>query len=422
MTILSMTILLLLLLTPLPAMAEQLTLTTALARAATNNRTLKVAAFDERIATENITIHRSGYLPRVDIQGGYTAQLEPQGISVNNNSFTTQQADYGFFSLAVNQTLYDFGRTDARLSRARATRDATRLSYRGQEQEVFLQVVAAYFRILQTGKQLKAADDEIAQMTDHQRVAQQLYEQGVVTRNDLLQAEVRLAGSRQQRLEIANRLVNNWLWLNHLTGSPAEFRADLGDDTKIDLTVIDSPPHEAITGRTELQAQQKLLEAGELEVDETRSSFYPEIYAKLGLDYVENDRVREQAIMAATVGLKMNLFDGNSTTARHRQAVQSRTRAAEQLRKIEADLELEYRTAVNDARVAAERITVAELAITQAEENLRINKDRYLEQVGTATAVIDAQTLLTGIRSDVFQAVFDYEVSLARVKRARGEL
>jgi outer membrane protein len=126
--------------------------------------------------------------------------------------------------------------------------------------------------------------------------------------------------------------------------------------------------------------------------------------------------------MAATVGLKINLFDGFTTTSRYRQALKSRSQAEERLRQMEADFALEYRTAVNDAGVAKQRISVTETSITQGEENLRINRDRYQEQVGTATDVIDAQTLLTQIRTEHYQAIFDYQVALARVKRARGEL
>jgi outer membrane protein len=102
--------------------------------------------------------------------------------------------------------------------------------------------------------------------------------------------------------------------------------------------------------------------------------------------------------------------------------VQNRARTDERLHQLETDLALEYRIAFNDAKVAKERIAVTETSIKQGEENLRINRDRYQEQVGTATDVIDAQTLLTQIKNDHYQAIFDYEVALARVKRARGEL
>jgi outer membrane protein TolC len=118
----------------------------------------------------------------------------------------------------------------------------------------------------------------------------------------------------------------------------------------------------------------------------------------------------------------MNLFDGFTTTSRYRQAVKNRSRTEERLHQLESDLALEYRTAVNDARVAQQRIALTEASIKQGEENLRINKDRYQEQAGTATDVIDAQTLLTQIRTEHYQAKFDFEVALAKVKRARGEL
>jgi outer membrane protein len=402
--------------------AEPLTLVEALAKRAADSRTLKMAVYDEQVAGDNIRLNRSGYLPHVDILGGYVAQQAPQSISVPFGSFETQDADFAFFSLGITQTLYDFGRTDARYARAQAAHEASRFGYKSQEQELFLQTVSSYFRILQGQKLLNAADEEVTQMTDHLRIAQNLFEQGVVTRNDLLQAEVRLASSRQRRLEVANRLDNAWLDLNNQIGEPPEARKELVEETQISLPDLDKPAQEAVAQRAETQAQRKLLEASELDVKESRTGFFPELYAKLGLDYIQNDKVKEQTIMAATVGLKVNLFDGYATTSRYRQAIKNRSRTEERLHQLEADLALEYRTAVNDARVAKQRIALTETSITQGEENLRINKDRYQEQVGTATDVIDAQTLFTQIRTEHYQALFDYEVALARVKRARGEL
>jgi outer membrane protein len=402
--------------------AEPLTLADALSKRAASSRILKIAAYDEQIAADNIGINRSGYLPRMDIQGGYTVQQDPQSFSGPSGSFQTQEPDFGFFSLGITQTLYDFGRTGSRYDRAQANREASRFNYKSREQDLFLRTVASYFRILQGQKLLRAAEDEVAQMTEHRRTAKILFEEGVVTRNDLLQAEVRLASSKQRRLEVANRLDNAWLDLNDQIGAPPDSRKELVEETKVDLSDLDRPAEEALAMRAEIKAQQKLLEATEQEVSEMRSGYFPEIYAKLGLDYVQNDKVKEQTIMAATVGLKINLFDGLATTSRYRQAVKSRSQAEERLHQLESDLALDYRTAVNDAHVAKERISVTETSILQGEENLRINRDRYQEQVGTATDVIDAQTLLTQIRSEHYQAIFDYQVALARVKRARGEL
>ncbi len=69
---------------------------------------------------------------------------------------------------------------------------------------------------------------------------------------------------------------------------------------------------------------------------------------------------------------------------------------------------------------AEKQIQVATKAIEQAEENFRINTERYREQVGTATDVIDAQTLLTKARSDRHNALGDFSISRARLERAMG--
>ncbi len=403
------------------APAAPLSLTDCLLRAATGNRSLRVSAFDEAIATQNVNLARSAFFPRIDFLGGYTAQLAEQRIQFNNNSLATQDADYGFFSTTINHVFYDFGRREARSRQASLLREATAHLHQGEEQELFLQVVTGYYGILHSGKLLMAMDDEVTRLTEHLRVAKRLHEQGVVTRNDLLQAEVRLAGSRQRRLSAANEVEKEWLLLNFLTGQPDSFRAEL-DETMPETNSPAELDDDTVTHRPEYQAGVKTVAAGEMNVSENRSAFYPELYLRGGVEYVENSTVKEQALYSASVGIRFNLFEGNATTARLRQAVARRSQHEARLSDLYARLRLELALAGRDLAVARERIQVSEQAIRQAEENLRINRDRYLEKVGTATELLDAQTLLTHSRVDYYTAIYDCQIALARVKKARGEL
>jgi outer membrane protein len=403
------------------AEAETLTLAACLQKAATANHELKVSALDKQIAEQGIGVARSGWLPRLNAHGGYTLQKDPQAVFVMNQTARTQQENFAFFSVTAEQTLYDFGRTAARHDRAQALRDAAHLSHSGKEQDVFLQVVHAYYAILEYQKLLQAADEEVLQMGDHLRMAKNLFEQGVVTRNDLLQAEVQLANSKQRRLMEANRLDNSWLYLNYLTGSEPTFRAELQTERDAGTEQPAGSSEFSPDNRAEIQALRKGIAADTMTIKENRSFYFPELFTRLGADYVENDRAKEQTILYATVGLRVNLFDGLATTSRYRQAVRSRMQDEERLRMLEAQVALEYATASNDARIAAERITTTAHAVRQGEENLRINKNRYQEHVGTATDVIDAQTLLTRTKSEYYRAVFDHQIALARIKKAKGE-
>jgi outer membrane protein TolC len=166
----------------------------------------------------------------------------------------------------------------------------------------------------------------------------------------------------------------------------------------------------------------KAAERAAAAVTESRRAFYPELYGRLSLDYVQNSMVREQTIMAATVGLKVNFFDGFASSATQRKATLEHARAQAALADAAEKVKLEIVTTRNDMVVAQEKLSVAETSIIQGKENLRINEERYKERVGTATEVLDAQTLLAQAQNDYYQALYQLQVVKARYQKAIGNL
>jgi outer membrane protein len=400
-----------------------LTLSDCLKKARDNNPALRTAAWDTRMAEQNVRQASSAWYPRLDAQAGYTLQQESQAAKIMGYTAELQDADYASGGISASYTIYDFGRREARIRQARAQANATFNTFEARRTDVSLQVIEAYFGILETGKLVIAAQEEIAQVEQHRRVAQALYEEGVATRNDILQAEVRLAAARQNLLATNNRLDNIWLQLNYLTGSDPSFRSGLIDETSLsDTASTPVDENSSINRRPEILALRQGVEASQAGLQESKTGFFPELFTRLSLDYVENSKYREQTIMSAFVGVKINLFDGFATSAARDRALHNRSRSQDLLREAESQVRLEIATAGNDLRVAGERITVVEAAILQSQENLRINRERYQERVGTATEVLDAQTLLTQTRTDYYRALFDRQVAAARLKRARGEL
>lgn len=413
----------LVLMLPSLVQAAPLTLGQCLAQAHERNPALRLARTNKAIAVETVRLVDADRLPRLDLQGGYTAQIDPQAIQVNGVAMETQQSSYLFGTLSLQHTLYDFGRRTARSGSSRAALDAVQHEIQHQERDTMLQVVEGYLAVLEAQKNVFAAEQELRAVEEHRRVAQALYESGSVTRNDLLQADVRLAHAHQQLLVRRNLVENLYLQLNFLTGMPPSDRPELVDpvvSTEAPATPID--PQQVLQQRSDLRSLQKQLESREQERRESRLAWYPEIFARLSLDYLENDRVREQTIYAGTIGITFNLFDGFGTTARHGRAVAAQAHAAEQLRVAQEQALLESRVAGNDRSIAAERINVTREAIRQGEENLRINQDRYQERVGTASDVLDAQTLLTQTRIEHYRALYDYQRAAVRLRRAVGDL
>ena len=402
------------------AWAAALTLQECLQKAKENNPVLKSNAWDTRIARENVRQVSAAYLPRIDAQAGYTMQLEPQAVIISGRIAETQEADFASAGLSAAYTIYDFGRREARMRQAGATVDASTQIFETRSSEVSLQVIEAYFGILEVGKLIQAADDEVVQIVEHRRVAQVLFEEGVVTRNDLLQADVRLASARQKLLTVRNRRENLWLQLNFLTGTMAAFRGNLDESTSV--AIISQTGNIDLSRRHDILALRQNIQINEYEIQESRSNFLPEIYTRLALDYMQNDKVREQTIMSATLGIRVNLFDGFASSASREKAYRNLSKAQDTLHLAEQQARLEMDTAANDEAVAKERISVAEVAIRQSEENLRINKERYRERVGTATEVLDAQTLVTQAKTDYYRAYYDHQTAAARLNKSLGQL
>ena len=71
-------------------------------------------------------------------------------------------------------------------------------------------------------------------------------------------------------------------------------------------------------------------------------------------------------------------------------------------------------------QTAEKNITTIETAIGQARENVRINEERYKEQVATSTDVLTAQTLLFRTMNNYYRALYDFQIARASLYREMG--
>jgi len=82
---------------------------------------------------------------------------------------------------------------------------------------------------------------------------------------------------------------------------------------------------------------------------------------------------------------------------------------------------LDVKNAHQDLQSFAQRIDVMKTSVGQAEENLRLQRLRYQEGVGTAIEVLDAVTLLSTAQTDWWRAQYDFERAEAGLLYAMGK-
>lgn len=121
------------------------------------------------------------------------------------------------------------------------------------------------------------------------------------------------------------------------------------------------------------------------------------------------------------VSVAMPIFEGGRIRA---EIAKERTRlraAQERLRKLELQIRLEVETAVLNVNSAAERVRVTQKSLVEAEESLRIEREKYEFAKGAIVDVLDAQAALLNAQTNYYRALADYSTAKAEVRLAAGE-
>jgi outer membrane protein TolC len=392
-----------------------MTLSQGLKLATASSRLIKIASRGRDISSTDVSIAFSRYLPSINTSLGQTfLAYQPIGIL---GTLTAPEANRSSLSygIDVRQDLYDFGARSSRYEAASTALDMASLNIDRVKNIVALDFIIAYFDLLETEKMELVGEKEVERLISHLSMAQSLYKEGVITRNDLLQAEVRLSDAQQRLLTTTNMRAVNASRINNILSLPLKNAVRVAD-------VAGEPSYEADIDRAwgiaekqriELKTIDRELKINDLERAARRSEYFPKIFAEGGLNYTENSYMVHEANLSFMLGLNFNIFEGGSTKAEVAKIDYQREQILEQRQKLVDDIKLDVEKSWLDMKNAAERIKVTRDAIKQGEENLKINKERYREGVGTSTDVLDAITLLTTAETNCYRA--EYEL-----RRAHG--
>lgn len=296
-------------------------------------------------------------------------------------------------------------------------------------QDVILAAKQGYFNLLKTQKLAEVADQTVVQIEAQKEVARNFYEVGMTARNDLLQAEVELANARQQAVVARNNHDAALATLNTVLRRPLDSPLSLADVTAFESFAagLDACQKEAEANRLELKLQDLEVALAEKQVALSRKDYYPSVNLvgstyKIGTDWdVDGGAgISNPNAWDVTATASWNFWEWGktrSTVAQKRhQLEQARFRRVNTLDQLLLDVKKAYLK----IKEAETNITTAAKAIEQAEENYRINQERYREQVATATDVLTAQTLLTRSKTNYFSALYDFYLSRAALERAMG--
>lgn len=402
---------------------------------------IKASRREVDAATARIGQARSQSWPRVSAVGSYRRQDPVPEITVpgtqsgpggGGRTVGIQPNNLYDGHLQVRQTLYDFGKTDARIDQAKAGRTAAQRQVDIERTELAFQAVEVFYTTLLAEARLEVQRDQIDQLERTLTVVRRQQKAGVATEFDVQSTRTRLSAARSQLTQFRSQRQRQKAELQRLLGSAPDASPVLRGTIDPSLTAADSARIEADTlvdhallRHPSAKAAQAQVRAAHRKVNVADRSDSP----TLSLDArggVKNGYPGElnEPRLNESIGVSLNvpLFEGFATRRQVEEA-QAQVQAAEaRLMDVRRQVGTRVEQAASDLRALLDRLASTTLRVEQARAAARLARTRYEAGTITNLELLEAETALRQARLERTEVQFQVVLGRYALQRAAGTL
>jgi outer membrane protein len=426
--------------TKAPAPSGPVSLEQAVNIALKNNPTIHAASAYASAAQHAIDAAKAGYMPQLNFSEGFTRGNNPVyvfGTLLTQRQFTAANFDLGFLNypppvdnfrtqFSASMPLYDFGRTSGRVKDARIQAQTVRESASRTEQGVVFDVVSAYLNGLLAQEQVKVAQASVTMAEADLQRAQAREKQGLAVASDVLSAQTQLAQAKENLIRAQNGVAISQATLNVAMGVSEDApTATEGKLAAVQVTVGDLPTlqQQALKKRPDYHEAQLQAQMAGNSVSLAKKEFLPRI-DMMGSWEQDNQTfaTRGGNNWVAGATLTFNIFNGGARRAQIAESKAYQQRAEAMRSQMESAVRLQVREAFLNLNAARQRVEVSRDSAAQAQESLRILRNRYDSGLATIMDVLRAETMRTAAQNNHLNAVYDYRLAFAALELATGDL
>jgi outer membrane protein len=308
--------------------------------------------------------------------------------------------------------------------------DLTKANKKRVRQDVTLEATRAYFEILRAEKLFSISEETVTQVSAQTDVVNNFYQVGMSPLNDLLESQVLLANAKQEVVLTRGNLETTRAYMNTLLRRPIYQSIEVVDmlDFKPFEFDLDYCIKTALDKRIEFKMSEIEVELAETDIELAKRTYYPTVslqgnYYRVGTewDVSGGDGIEDEDTWDIRAVASWDFWDWGKTSYSTREKKSRRSQANLNRLKINDGIQFGVTQAYLAMRTSEKNIATIETAIEQARENVRINEERYKEQVATSTDVLTAQTLLFRTMNNYYRALYDFQIAKASLYREMGQ-
>lgn len=328
--------------------------------------------------------------------------------------------------ISVNIPLYTGGLVEGQIDVAKLGKTNAQEEILRVEQATKYSAIQGYYGLLAYQELQGVYHEAVDNLQGHLDNVQAQYNVGTKARVDVLSSDVSLANAKTTAITADNNVAVAESNLNNILGLPLETKLNLADhqlpfDT-YNISLQEATDY-AMKYRPEVLQAAIAVQEAERNIDIADAGNKPTVAITGGNDWADNtfpgiDANKRSWKVAA--GVTYNFYDGGATKAKVNQAKQDLLVARETEQKTREAVQLEVKQAYLNIRSATQKVEETQTVVDQARENYRIQNIRYQAGVGINLDVLDAQLSLNEAQVNHIQALYDYNVGIAKLEQVMG--
>lgn len=394
------------------------------------NRDIKNSQYALKKAEYAINQAQAGKKPTVDYNFGAQRSRATDAATYSRAASLMGSANSisNAFSngISVNIPLYTGGLVEGQINVAKLGKTNAQEEILRVEQATKYSAIEGYYGLLAYQELQGVYHEAVDNLQGHLDNVQAQYNVGTKAKVDVLSSDVSLANAKTTAITADNNVAIAESNLNNILGLPLETKLNLADhqlpfDT-YNISLQEAMDY-AMKYRPEVLQAAIAVQEAERSIDIADAGNKPTVAITGGNDWADNtfpgiDANKRSWKVAA--GVTYNFYDGGATKAKVNQAKQDLLVARETEQKTRESVQLQVKQAYLNIRSAAQKVEETQTVVDQARENYRIQNIRYQAGVGINLDVLDAQLSLNQAQVNHIQALYDYNVGIAKLEQVMG--
>ncbi|ALJ06284.1 hypothetical protein APS56_14580 [Pseudalgibacter alginicilyticus] len=396
-----------------------LSLEDAKAMALSNNKKIKKATKTiEAAKAAQSSVYASGK-PFVEASG--------MGVHVGDPLNLLLPEFFANASLGVTQVIYAGSKINTAKKMSATAVDLYTSQKELTDREVLLEVETTYWQIINVKSKVELAQKYKDLLTELLKDLTNSYNAGIIYKNDVLRVQVQLNQAELDFTKANDGLKLLMLKMAQLTGmSNIDFL--IQDTINNDVVLIEEVSQSiAIDNRPEIKILKSAVEIEELQSKILEADRKPTIGLNVSGFYANGKQINftdgsnDFTSYYGLLNVNIPVFDWGSRKQKVKEQKFKVEAQKLELEETEELLSLQIQNAYLELQQSIKKVDITEKSLQQADENLRLNQDRFDAGTVTGKDVLEAQVLWQQAYSDVIDAKANHRINEANYKKTIGQ-